>query len=438
MYPKCLQVSSKTCYHKSWLQSPHSDLERSDSQPQSATTGFVIDLAMVVNTSRSGHRVLVPGVKEAIASLQERKIPLAFLIRETRLTEKKVARGLEKQLGLSIDSGSIVLPQTPFRDQVDEYKDKVIVVIGGDGDKARQAALKYGFNRVMTTKDIAELYPHIYGESSVARSKLDAPFDAKDVEQYLVEVPEKPWKSTRGEDIKVSAIFVWWASDQDNWDLDIGICIDLLLTKQGYIGTHTTQKLDYLKHWPHQQPQLFICKADTAPAGDGNPYPVPLRDSKTWLSTLEDWWAAKTGLPLDYVQYKYIGAGCNDEIIIDCADRMLRERNKKLRRDCHPFLRTVYMIGKDIQFGAQSDAYSVAYDKRVRRRSVRIDPSRSGQLREAAVHDFGPELRPWHVAGSLKEAVEYALYALAEEYWVCVEVGLKPLWPKPNGAITLA
>ncbi|KAK3303052.1 uncharacterized protein B0T15DRAFT_538948 [Chaetomium strumarium] len=403
----------------------------SASQPQYATAGFVIDLAAVVNTNEPGHRMVVPGAKEAIASLQDQKIPFVLLTRETGLTEKQVARGLEKRLGLKIGSGSIVLPQTPFREQVNDYQDKVVVVIGGEGDKAQKAAMKYGFKHVMITKDIVDLYPHLYNTG----------------EHCLHPTPPKPWISARGDDIKVSAIFVWRASDPANWDLDIGICVDLLLTKQGYIGTHTTKNLNYLQHWPEQQPQLFICKADTAPApgaGQGYGYPVPLRDGKTWLSTLEDRWTDATGLPLDDVQYKYFGAACNDDVTVRHMDRVLRERSKKLdhrrdrtgncQHDHRPFLRTVYMIGKDIDFGARSDAYEVDCEPRARRRSVRIDPLRKAQLREAAVHDFAPEVRPWHVAGSLKEAVEYAL---TEEYWECVEAGLKPLWARPEGAITL-
>jgi hypothetical protein len=198
--------------------------------------------------------------------------------------------------------------------------------------------------------------------------------------------------------------------------------------------------VDYLRHWPEQQPELCFCLADTTASAtgdvDGVGYPVPLRDGKTWLRTLEDRFKAATGLPLDDLQYEYFGAGCNDIIMVCQTDEVLSEVSRKLDRDRddQPFLRTVYMIGKDIHFGAHTDAYEVEVDSRARRRSVRIDPSRSARLREGAVLDFPPEIRPWDVTGSLREAVEYTL---TEEYWECIEAGLKPLWHKPKGAITL-
>jgi ribonucleotide monophosphatase NagD (HAD superfamily) len=132
------------------------------------TNGFVMDLSAVVNTSASGHRTLIPGAKEAISALQKQKVPFALVPRESRMTEKQVDRGLEKLLSLPIKSSSVVLPQTPFCHQVAEYRDKTVVIIGGDGKKARKQASKYGFEHVMTCQDIAQLYPHIYGKRSCA------------------------------------------------------------------------------------------------------------------------------------------------------------------------------------------------------------------------------------------------------------------------------
>ena len=43
------------------------------------------------------------------------------------------------------------MPQSPFRDFVGEYKDKVVLVLGGQGEKARGMALEYGFEHVWDT-----------------------------------------------------------------------------------------------------------------------------------------------------------------------------------------------------------------------------------------------------------------------------------------------
>jgi hypothetical protein len=63
-----------------------------------------------------------------------------------------------------------------------------------------------------------------------------------------------------------------------------------------------------------------------------------------------------------------------------------------------------------------------------RRRLIIIDPAESNDEVEL------PNARPWHVAASLEEAVEYAL---TEEYWDCVEEGLTPLFLKPKGTVEL-
>jgi hypothetical protein len=202
------------------------------------------------------------------------------------------------------------------------------------------------------------------------------------------------------------------------------IIIDLL-TEQGRIGTPPSKPdPDILKLCPQLQPKLYICLSETS---SRHGRPVPLRNGKSWLDTLGDKWLAETGLGL---RYTYCGLGC-DMVTVHYADTVLDELNKELNPEAKPWLRTVYMIGRDIPFGASSDEYEVHWDKEARRRSIRVDPEKSRP--EVAVHEFHPLLRPWHVAGSLKKAVEYAL---TEEYWGCVEKGLRPVFPRPKSAFT--
>jgi hypothetical protein len=90
------------------------------------------------------------------------------------------------------------------------------------------------------------------------------------------------------------------------------------------------------------------------------------------------------------------------------------------------------MIGKDIPFSVETDKQKAWQDGNTRRRSVRID--RSKARCEVAIQDYHPLMRPWHVAANLKEAVDYAL---TEEYWERAEKGLTPMFPRPQGSITL-
>jgi hypothetical protein len=230
---------------------------------------------------------------------------------------------------------------------------------------------------------------------------------------------------------------VWWSSD--DWDRDIEICTDLLLTKQGHVGTHSVTNMGYLQHWPHKQPRLFVCKADT---DVGHGHAVPRRGGQTWLETLRERWQAKTGVPLDYVWFgHYDGAGC-DKVMLDYAEKVLHDSNRRLHPTTpqhphhHPaFPRTVCTIGQEVQFGAVSDEHKTLYDSQTRRRSVRIDTPRWGNRNShGAMLEFHQLVRPWHVAGSLSEAVEYAL---AEEYWECMELGLTPRFAEPRGTLKL-
>jgi ribonucleotide monophosphatase NagD (HAD superfamily) len=49
---------------------------------------------------------------------------------------------LSKKLEVPLDTSMFVQSHTPFAD-LDEYKDKTVLVVGGDGDKCRQVAERY-------------------------------------------------------------------------------------------------------------------------------------------------------------------------------------------------------------------------------------------------------------------------------------------------------
>lgn len=361
-----------------------------DAPGRYAAIGFVLDLSAIVTQQKPSGKVPIPGAGEAISVLQKRQIPFVIVTRDTDTTEKEAARDLSTQLALKIKPRNILLPQSPFRDCVGEYKDKTVLVLGGDGEKARQMLREYGFHDVWTSQDVIKLR-----------------YDAASLQ-----------KSPGGTEIMVSAIFVLWTPK--NWDLDTKICIDLLLSDGGRIGAHRNKRdVSAPKERPETQPQLFVCMTDTSLTGDQH----PLRLGRTWIDTLVDEWTAETGEALEYY---HCGTGC-DHVTLAFADKLLNACNKRMHPECHPFPRTVYTIGADINFGGDTDRHAAGFSPKARRRSIRVDV----QGRGLTVHGFDGALKPWHVASSLKEAVEYAL---AEEYWECIEAGLTPLFSKPDWA----
>jgi ribonucleotide monophosphatase NagD (HAD superfamily) len=375
-----------------------------------ATTGFVIDLSAIL-TRTSTKTIPAPGAREAISKLQKDKVPFAIVAKDARMPRNEVSSSLEKHLGLTIDASSVIMPETPFHWYIRDYRDKVVLVVGDWGAKARSTALHYGFKHVMVTQDVLGLYPHIYCDPpSTPTREPDGSTNP-------------PWKPLYGDEVRISAIFVFCASA--DWDYDMRIVTDLLMSQAGYIGTHSRENLAHLKHTPELQPRLYICTAETD-SRDGRK--VPLKDGKTWLKTLWERYRAETGLPLDY---SYHGTG-SDETTINYADYVLQKRIKKLHPDFRPFPKTVYMIGKDIPFSVETDKQKAWQDGNTRRRSIRID--RYKARCEVAIQDYHPLMRPWHVAANLKEAVDYAL---TEEYWELAEKGLTPMFPRPQGSITL-
>ncbi|KAH6847231.1 hypothetical protein B0I37DRAFT_309864, partial [Chaetomium sp. MPI-CAGE-AT-0009] len=107
-----------------------------------ATTGFIFDLSTILLSDRAGKPVLAQGAKGVIANLQKHKIPFAIVTRDIIMAEEEISRDLTQRLGLPINPQSIILPHTPFRTFAPHYKDKPILVIGGEPTRA--VATSYG------------------------------------------------------------------------------------------------------------------------------------------------------------------------------------------------------------------------------------------------------------------------------------------------------
>ncbi|KAH6847230.1 hypothetical protein B0I37DRAFT_374530 [Chaetomium sp. MPI-CAGE-AT-0009] len=195
------------------------------------------------------------------------------------------------------------------------------------------------------------------------------------------------------------------------------ILTDVLMSQAGYVGTHSRANLAHLEDAPELQPRLYVSGAElTSRYGRV----VPMRGGLDWLGALEERWLRVTGRRLRYEVL--CGLGC-DKVTLGFADGVLDRVNREGNPGCCPFLGTVYAVGREIWFGAESDKEEVLLDREARRRSIRVDPKRSGQMWSA--YKFEAQTRPHHVSGSLKEAVEYAL--LKEDRY-CRERGVEPLF----------
>lgn len=52
----------------------------------------------------------------------------------------------------------IAVPQSPFRDFVCKHKGKLILLVALEEDKARKLASEYGYQNIVSTKELADLY----------------------------------------------------------------------------------------------------------------------------------------------------------------------------------------------------------------------------------------------------------------------------------------
>lgn len=196
----------------------------------------------------------LPRAHSALSYLQSQRVPFILLTNGGGKHESERVADLSKKLGVPLDTNMFVQSHTPFAD-MDEYKSKTVMVVGGDGDKCRVVAERYGFTTVVTPGDILAAYPAIWPFSQQFLSSykpftrpLPAPID-----------PTSPSTS-----LKIDAVFVY--NDPRDWGLDTQIIKDVLLSSQGIMGTLSDKNGDpSLPNKGYQQdgqPPLYFSNPD--------------------------------------------------------------------------------------------------------------------------------------------------------------------------------
>lgn len=139
--------------------------------------------------------------------------------------------------------------------------DKTVLVTGADAARCRAIAEAYGFSRVVIPADILAAHPAVW------------PFDPLMKDVYARQARPLPRRivtpDVAGEDrsrlgLKIDAVFVF--NDPRDWALDIQLIVDLLLSEEGYLGTHSRRNGDVNRPgcgWQgHGQPPLYFSNAD--------------------------------------------------------------------------------------------------------------------------------------------------------------------------------
>lgn len=162
--------------------------------------GIVLDIDGVLLRGKE----VIPSAIEALQLIQEYAIPHVFMTNGGGCTESEKAKSLQNKFGINVDERNIILAHTPFKKLVDKYRTRNIMILGND--KCIHVAREYGFQKIVTTKDIVSYKPLI--------SPWKYNYGLKDAQVALMRDP-------------IEAAFIM--HDPIDWSLDMQVLSDILI-----------------------------------------------------------------------------------------------------------------------------------------------------------------------------------------------------------------
>ncbi|KAM5475871.1 hypothetical protein MauCBS54593_000553 [Microsporum audouinii] len=284
----------------------------------------------------------LPGASQTLSLLQKQRIPFILLTNGGGMSENERVSQLSDRLGVPLGPELIIQSHTPYAELVrgkedqEPLENKTVLVVGGAGDKCRDVAKQYGFKSVLTPGDIFMAHPSIWPFSSAFKNYYEG------ITQRFTKLidPIDPSKC-----LKIDAILVF--NDPRDWALDIQIIIDLLLSRDGIVGTISDKNnRDDLPNRGYQQdgqPPLYFSNPDLLWAAG---YHQPRLGQGGFCAALEGVWAAMTGGPASGVELLKTMIGKPHTLTYDFAEQRLVElRNNRFQTPNLASLKTVYMIG---------------------------------------------------------------------------------------------
>lgn len=143
--------------------------------------------------------------------------PYIFVTNGGGKTESERCVQLSQQLQMEVSPGQFICGHTPMREMAEKYN--TVLVVGGEGEKCRIVAEGYGFKDVVTPGDIIK-----FNQDTTPFRKLT----------------QEEWNNSRDrnfDEINIEAIFVF--ADSRDWASDQQIILDLLMSKNGRLGTRS-------------------------------------------------------------------------------------------------------------------------------------------------------------------------------------------------------
>lgn len=179
----------------------------------------------------------IPEAKEAIRLLNGEnkyniKVPSIYVTNGGGKPEAQRAKDLSERLGTTITPEQIIQGHTPMKDLVGVYE--TVLVVGGVGNVCRHVAESYGFKNVYTPLDILKWNPAV------------TPYHDLTEEEHVAA------READFSKISIDAILVF--ADSRNWAADQQIILELLLSKNGVMGTESK---DF-----SEGPQIYFAHSD--------------------------------------------------------------------------------------------------------------------------------------------------------------------------------
>lgn len=159
-------------------------------------------------------------------------VPSIFVTNGGGKPEHVRSEDLSNKLNCTITPEQIIQGHTPMKDLVGVYEN--VLVVGGLGNVCRNVAKSYGFKNVYTPFDVLKWNPAVSPYHDLTEEEL------------------KCCREVDFSKVKIDAIMVF--ADSRNWAADQQIILELLLSKDGVMGTQS-KTFD-------EGPQIYFAHSD--------------------------------------------------------------------------------------------------------------------------------------------------------------------------------
>jgi HAD superfamily hydrolase (TIGR01456 family) len=284
----------------------------------------------------------IPGAASTLKFLQQAGIPFMLLTNGGGRHESDRVTDLSSKLDVQLDTSNFMQSHTPFAELVhgeNSLRNKCIMVVGGEHGRARDVAERYGFKNVVCPGDIYAAHPELWPFSRVFLRDYYA--------QFARPLPRPINPASPQDSLKIDAVFVY--NDPRDWGLDLQLILDVLLSREGVLGTYSSKNGDvslpnsgYLQDG---QPPLYFSNADLLWAAD---YHLSRLGQGGFQAALEGTWRAVTANKANKSppeMYKTVIGKPYRETYLFAEKQLLRHRESIFGKDSATTVKRVYMIG---------------------------------------------------------------------------------------------